>query len=53
MKKTILVTGGAGVIGLSIIELFYKRGFNVIAAGVTKQAIIKQLQKNSILSDLY
>ena len=52
MKKTILVTGGAGVIGLSIIELFYKRGFNVIAAGVTKQAIIKQLQKkfNSKLS---
>ena len=45
MKKTILVTGGAGVIGLSIMELFYKRGFNVIAAGVTKQAIIKQLQK--------
>ena len=45
MKKTILVTGGAGVIGLSIMELFYKRGFNVIAAGVTKEAIIKQLQK--------
>ena len=45
MKKTILVTGGAGVIGLSIMELFYQRGFNVIAAGVTKQAIIKQLQK--------
>ena len=45
MKKTILVTGGAGVIGLSIMELFYKRGFNVIAAGVTKQAIIKQFQK--------
>ena len=45
MKKTILVTGGAGVIGLSIMELFYKRGFNVIAAGVTKQATIKQLQK--------
>jgi len=33
------------VIGLSIMELFYKRGFNVIAAGVTKQATIKQLQK--------
>ena len=45
MKKTILVTGGAGVIGLSIMELFYRRGFNVIAAGVTKQATIKQLQK--------
>jgi 3-hydroxybutyrate dehydrogenase len=45
MKKTILVTGGAGVIGLSIMELFYKRGFNVIAAGVTKQATIRQLQK--------
>ena len=44
MKKTILVTGGAGVIGLSIMELFYRRGFNVIAAGVTKQATIKQLQ---------
>ena len=45
MKKTILVTGGAGVIGLSIMELFYKRGFNVIAAGVTRKATIKQLQK--------
>jgi len=42
MKKTILVTGGAGVIGLSIIELFYKKGFNVVAAGLSKSEMIKK-----------
>jgi 3-hydroxybutyrate dehydrogenase len=40
MKKTILVTGGAGVIGLAIIELFYKKGFNVVAAGLSKPEMI-------------
>ena len=45
MKKTILVTGGTGVIGLSIIELFYKKGFNVIAAGIAKANITKIFKK--------
>ena len=45
MKKTILVTGGSGVIGSSILELFYKKGFNVIAAGIANKAIIGQQQK--------
>jgi len=45
MKKTILVTGGTGVIGLSIIELFYKKGFNVIAAGISKANNTKIFKK--------
>ena len=45
MKKTILVTGGSGVIGSSILELFYKKGFNVIAAGIASKTIIGQQQK--------
>ena len=45
MKKTILVTGGTGVIGLSIIELFYKKGFNVIAAGIAKANNTKIFKK--------
>jgi 3-hydroxybutyrate dehydrogenase len=45
MKKTILVTGGSGVIGSSILELFYKKGFNVIAAGIANKTIIGQQLK--------
>ena len=45
MKKTILVTGGSGVIGSSILEIFYKKGFNVIAAGIANKTIIGQQQK--------
>ena len=45
MKKTILVTGGTGVIGLSIIEFFYKKGFNVIAAGKGKANNTKIFKK--------
>lgn len=45
MKKTILVTGGTGVIGLSIIDLFYKKGFNVIAAGISKANNTKVFKK--------
>ena len=44
MKKTILVTGGAGIIGLSIIDLFYKKGFNVVAAGLSKPEMIKKFK---------
>ncbi len=52
MKKTILVTGGTGVIGLSIIELFYKKGFNVIAAGLSKANNTKIFKKNLVQKDL-
>lgn len=45
MKKTILVIGGTGVIGLSIIDLFYKKGFNVIAAGLSKIQNIKSFNR--------
>ena len=44
MKKTILVTGGLGVIGLSIVKHFYKKGFNVVMAGLSKK---KSRFKNS------
>jgi len=41
MKKTILVTGGGGVIGLSIIKYFYQKKYNVIIAGlISKKSII-------------
>jgi 3-hydroxybutyrate dehydrogenase len=46
MKKTILVTGGTGVIGLSIVQFFYQKGFNVIAAGISKTNSIKEFKKN-------
>ena len=45
MKKTILVTGGTGVIGLSIIQFFYKKGFNVAASGISKANSIKEFEK--------
>jgi len=45
MKKTILVTGGLGVIGLSIIKHFYKKGFNVVMAGLAKKNHALKIQK--------
>ena len=45
MKKTILVTGGLGVIGLSIVKLFYKKGFNVVMAGLSKKNYVLKIQK--------
>jgi 3-hydroxybutyrate dehydrogenase len=45
MKKTILVTGGTGVIGLSIIQFFYQKGFNVVAAGISKDNSINEFKK--------
>ena len=45
MKKTILVTGGTGVIGLSIVQFFYKKGFNVAAAGISQVNTIKDFKK--------
>ena len=45
MKKTILVTGGSGVIGLSILRHFYKKGFNVVAVGLSKKTHILKIKK--------
>ena len=45
MKKSILVTGGSGVFGSSILELFYKKGFNVIAAGIANKRIFDHQQQ--------
>ena len=46
MKKTILVTGGAGVIGLSIIQYFYQENYNVIIAGLSSKKNINQVKKS-------
>ena len=46
MKKTILVTGGLGVIGLSIVKHFYKKGFNVVMAGLSKKNHVLKIQKD-------
>ena len=45
MKKTILVTGGLGVIGLSIVKHFYKKGFNVVMAGLSKKNHVLKIRK--------
>ena len=45
MKKTILVTGGSGVIGLSILRHFYKKGFNVVATGLSKKNHILKIKE--------
>ena len=45
MKKTILVTGGLGVIGLSIVKHFYKKGFNVVMARLSKKNHVLKIQK--------
>ena len=46
MKKTILVTGSTGVIGLSISQFFYKKGFNVIINGKCKPSQLRDVKKN-------
>ena len=30
MNKTILVTGGSGIIGFSIVKYFYEKNYNVV-----------------------
>ena len=45
MNKTILVTGGGGEIGFSIIQYFYQKNFNVIIAGLINSKNIKQIKK--------
>ena len=46
MKKTILVTGGAGIIGFSIIQYFYQKNYNVIIAGLCNKKKIIKIKKN-------
>ena len=45
MNKTILVTGGGGDIGFSIVQYFYQNDYNVIIAGNTSLKKIKQIKK--------
>jgi 3-hydroxybutyrate dehydrogenase len=45
MNKTILVTGGGGEIGFSIVQYFYQKNYNVIIAGLTHSKNIKQIKK--------
>ena len=44
-KKTILVTGSTGVIGLAITEHFYKKGYNVIVNGQCKPSQLMAVKK--------
>ena len=44
-KKTILVTGSTGAIGLSISEYFYQKGYNVIINGKCKPSQLKSVKK--------
>jgi 3-hydroxybutyrate dehydrogenase len=46
MKKTILVTGGAGIIGFSIIQYFYKKNYKVIIAGLCSKKNSDKIKKN-------
>ena len=46
MKKTILVTGGAGIIGFSIVQYFYKKNYNVIIAGLSGKKNSDKIKKN-------
>ncbi len=43
MKKTILVTGGAGIIGFSIIQYFYQKNYNVIIVGISNKKKTNQI----------
>ena len=46
MKKNILVTGGTGIIGFSIIQYFYKKNYNVIIAGLCSKKNSDKIKKN-------
>jgi len=45
MNKTILVTGGSGVIGFSIVKYFYDRDYNVVIAGLSNNKRINQIKE--------
>ena len=44
-KKTILVTGSTGAIGLTVSEYFYSKGYNVIINGKCKLSQLKSVKK--------
>jgi len=44
MNKTILVTGGGGEIGFSIVQYFYQKNYNVVIAGLVKAKNIKKIK---------
>ena len=46
MRKTILVTGSTGAIGLAISEHFYRKGYNVVITGKCKPSQLKNIKKN-------
>ena len=45
MRKTILVTGSTGAIGLAISEHFYRKGYNVVITGKCKPSQLKNIKK--------
>jgi 3-hydroxybutyrate dehydrogenase len=45
MNKTILVTGGSGEIGFTILQHFYQKNYNVVVAGLTNSKNIKRIKK--------
>jgi 3-hydroxybutyrate dehydrogenase len=46
MNKTILVTGGAGIIGFSFVQYFYQKNYNVIIADLSNKKKINKTKKN-------
>ena len=46
MKKTILVTGGTGIIGFSIIQYFYEKNYNVVVVGLSSKKNTDRIKKN-------
>ena len=46
MRKTILVTGSTGAIGLAISERFYRKGYYVVITGKCKPSQLKNIKKN-------
>ena len=45
MNKTILVTGGSGIIGFSIVKYFYKKNYNVVIVGLESKKKISKIKK--------
>ncbi len=45
MNKTILVTGGSGIIGFSIVKYFYEKNYNVVIVGLESKKKISKIKK--------
>ena len=45
--KNVLITGATGGIGSSILDIFYKNGFNIIASGTNEDKLKKLKDKYS------